>query len=539
MIAISVGLFKIGQSALSIIYSNIDPWGLPSSNTMQNHNLPPINGRNNEVRLFAQRVGSIPVLLLYTLGCVLMYIDRGVIDGSAIKFSEFFHTSIETTTAFPIIFTIFYALFSPFFGYLSNSGTLPSTVIISIGMTIFTLGSLTGFACTYYDNIVLDISIFIFARIVSAIGNAAFVSLALAVIFIMGTQKQIPFFIALFEVSMIIGVSIGIIISGLIEWRIVFLLQTIMGIFMSFMFWGIANASIDGGIRQLLYSIFVSFLLKFNISMNRVVSVHPLPEREHTLNISNILNMVKENIRLFLTNVYSLLSIKSYVYLIVGNSIVAFMVSALAYWMPVYYHDMFDMSTNYSAVIIGITTGIAGVIGTVFGAFCLSKVGIFESIDFICMIALCQILAHIGIFIMQVNVYYFSGMLFMSEFLLFTQGIPIVICVMISVSDEFKGFAMAINVFMFHLFGEILAPYVFGQIIHTAGFYYSMTVPTIISVLSCLVFMMARKYRLLNNNTNITTEYNEEMNENNNNFIIYEESKQQQQASSLVITNID
>lgn len=492
MIAISLGLFKIGQSALSIIYSNIDPWGLTTNQTTS----PDIiNGKNNEVRLFAHRVGPVPVLLLYTLGCILMYTDRGVIDGSAIKISDFFHTSIETTTIFPIIFTIFYALCSPFFGYMSNSGLFPSTFIIALGMTIFSLGSLIGFTCNYYDSATITITVFIISRIVTAVGNAAFVSLALAVIFIMGTQNQIPYFIALFEVSMIIGVSLGIMISGIIEWPFIFIIQSIIGLFMSFMFWGIANASIDGGIRQLLSNMIFSILAKFNITTVKIVSVYPLPERDNTIRLTVIFNVIKENIVLFWTNICLLMSIKRYVFLVIGNSIVAFMVSALAYWMPVYYNHVFDISTNYSAIIIGVTTGIAGVVGTVFGAYCISKIGISESIDFVCVIAVCQIVSHLGIFLMQNGVYYFSGMLFMSEFLLFTQGIPIVICVMISVSDECKGFAMAINVFMFHLFGEILSPYIFGQIIHHAGFHFSMIVPIIISLISCLVFMMARKYR--------------------------------------------
>lgn len=496
MIAISLGLFKIGQSALSIFYSNIDPWNVGITDNQN------INGKNNEVRLFAQRVGPIPVLLLYTLGCVLMYIDRGIIDGSAVKFSDFFHMAIETTTVFPIIFTIVYALFSPVFGYMSNSGIFPSTVIISIGMTIFTFGSAIGFTCTYYDSRLVTISVFVLSRIVCAIGNAAFVSLALAVIFIMGSQKQIPFFIALFEVSMIIGVSIGIMISGIIDWPILFLIQSIFGLFMSFMFWGIANASIEGGIRRLIQNLFSSFIIK--MTPIRVISLYPIPEQDDTPKTTMVMNLVKESVQTFISKLRLLFSIKRYVFLVIGNSIVAFMVSALAYWMPVYYHSEFSISTNYSAVIIGITTGFAGVIGTVFGAYCISKIGIMESIDFVCVIALCQIMSNAGIFFMQTSIYLFSGMLFVSEFLLFTQGIPIVICVMVSVEDESKSFAMAINIFMFHLFGEILAPYIFGKIVSNAGFHFSMIVPILISTISFIVFMISRKKSsLLNNNSSV------------------------------------
>lgn len=506
MITISVGLFKIGQSALSIIYSNINPWNIEQSD-LDSSSRRYINGKNNEVRLFAQRVGSIPVLLLYTLGCVLMYMDRGIIDGSAVKFSEFFHTTIETTTVFPIIFTIVYALCSPFFGYMSNSGVFPSTVIISIGMSVFTIGSAVGFTCIYYEITVVTVSVFLLSRVICAIGNAAFVSLALAVIFIMGSQKQIPFFIALFEVSMIIGVSIGIMISGIIDWSILFLIQSVFGVFMSFMFLGIANASIEGGIRQLIQNLFTSFILK--ITPVRVVSLYPIPEQNDVSKMTMIRTLLDDSIKSFIAKIYILFSIRRYVFLVIGNSIVAFMVSALAYWMPVYYHTVFDISTNYSAVIIGITTGFAGVIGTIFGAYCISKIGIIDSIDFVCVIALCQIMSNIGIFFMQVSVYYFSGMLFVSEFLLFTQGIPIVICVMISVDDETKGFAMAINVFMFHLFGEILAPYIFGKIVSNAGFHFSMIVPILISVISFIVFMMARKNPLLNINNNNNNNTNE------------------------------
>lgn len=264
-----------------------------------------------------------PVRLLFILTSVniVLYLSRFLIAGLLPLIGNELKATSTQLGLLATLFTIIYISSSPLFGLLGDRHK---------HRNILWSGSVLSAIATLLIGAAPNFFLLLFARIMTALGQSAFITIGPATISRVYPSNQRAIAIGIFNIAQPLGSALGFITAGIwtsfhFLWRSAFYLFGLIAIGMSLTIFLIPSSSTSS-----------TYHLKFKTILRRY---------------------------------YELFLIPSFSFNAFAMSANGFAIGGLAHWMPSYLHKDRKISLGKADLIFGIITASVGALGTFLGGF--------------------------------------------------------------------------------------------------------------------------------------------------------------------------
>lgn len=316
-------------------------------------------------------------------------------------------------------FMLGYFLTSPIFGYLGDRSS--RKWLIAAGIFIWSLGTvLTGFAATF--------ATFIGFRVLVGVGEASYATISPSYISdTFGAAKRNNA-LTIFYVAIPVGGALGYIVGGMIGAE-----------------WGWRYAFIWAGAPGLLLALLL------------------LPFAEPTRGAADGGGVVeKPKVR----DVFKLFRLPAYVLVVGGYVAYTFALGAFGHWGPTFLHRVHGVAEKSAATFFGAVLVVAGLLGTFAGGFAATAWRKRNPAAYAWVLGLSVLVAvpvSFGAFLAPTQTLSMSC-LATAMFLLFLSMGPVNTLIIETVPVNLRASAMAMSIFMIHLFGDIWSPEIVGRL---------------------------------------------------------------------------
>jgi len=368
------------------------------------------------------------VLLAVLTGLNLFnYFDRYILAAVLPYIQSDFALSYGDAGRINTAFMIGYFVTSPFFGYFGDRGS--RKWLIAIGILVWSAGTvLSGFAPFF--------ALLVLFRIFVGVGEASYASISPSLISDSYEAKRRNTAMTIFYTAIPVGAALGNIIGGVVAakagWRNAFFWAGAPGLALAFC------------------------LLPFR----DVPHSHENPE-----GLSPSRNRPSEG-RSNLASVFRLLRLPNYTLTIAGYAAYTFVVGAFAVWGPSYLHRVNGLGEEAAATFFGVVLVICGLASTLVGGLIATAWQKKTRSGYALILTLSVALA-----VPSSLVAFFShslvvsmGGFTLSMFFLFLSTGPVNTLIVETVPGEFRASAMALSIFVIHLFGDMWSPEIVGRI---------------------------------------------------------------------------
>jgi predicted MFS family arabinose efflux permease len=369
-----------------------------------------------------------PFWLLFILTGLnlLNYLDRYVLNAVRTPLANDFHISYGDSGRTVTAFMIGYFVTSPFFGYLGDR--LARKWLIAFGIFVWSLGTiLTGFAGGFASLIIY--------RVLVGLGEASYATISPSMISDAFPSSRRNNALTIFYVAIPVGAALGYLLGGEVS-----------------ALWGWRHAFIWAGVPGLLLAV---VLLPFKD-----------PERgQADLAVGEPLAKpgIKDYASLFRNGRYQLL--------IWGYVAYTFAMGAFAFWGPTFLETIHNMRTQEADRFFSGVLVLGGLIGTLAGGFAATAWHKRNPAGYAWLLATATLLAAPAGFmgLMAHNVAFAMLWIAITMFLLFLSTGPINTLILELVPVNLRASAMALSIFMIHLFGDMWSPEIVGRLAERWG----------------------------------------------------------------------
>ncbi len=348
------------------------------------------------------------------------YLDRFVLSAVLPKLQAELRIGDEPAGKIVTMFMIGYFVTSPFFGYLGDR--FPRKWLIAAGIFIWSLGTvLTGFARTFEELLAY--------RVLVGVGEASYATISPSLISDNFGPERRNNALTIFYVAIPVGAALGNIIGGQIAahytWR---------------------DAFIWAGAPGLLLAL---VLLPFQE-----------PTRGQAEGRAEECN-AKPKLRDFL----NLFRLEKYLLVVLGYTAYTFAVGAFGTWGPSFLVRIHHVAVDNAGTFFGLVLVVSGLLGTLIGGFAATawqkrnKAGYAWTLGLSVLVAVpivvVAFLSHQTVISM--------ACLALSMFLLFLCTGPVNTLIIETVPLNLRSSAMALSIFMIHLFGDMWSSQIVGH----------------------------------------------------------------------------
>ncbi len=362
--------------------------------------------------------GATYAIIVLTLMNLLNYIDRYV--PSVVK--DLFKHDLKLTdfeTSLPITgFVIVYMISSVIFGALADR--FPRKYIIAAGVLIWSAATaLAAFATGFWT--------FMLARALVGVGEAAYATLAPALLSDFFPPEKRNKILTIFYVAIPVGSALGFILGGYFGqtygWRAAFLICGIPGIFMALLALWIRDPG-RGRYDQ-----------DADVTPPKWV----------------------EAIRLLLRN-------REFMLVVAGYTVVTFAAGALADWYPTFLQRHRGMSIEESGYYVGMSAVVGGLLGTIAGSFLADYLKKWTRQSYMALSGCSMLLAtFFGFFALTLpDATAAIVMLFCAQFFLWFYNGPVNATIANCVPSSLRVRAFAFTILLIHLLGDAISPTIVG-----------------------------------------------------------------------------
>ena len=399
----------------------------------------------------AKKISPVALLCILTGLNLFNYLDRFVINAVRTPMANDFGINYGDSGRLFTAFMIGYFITSPFFGYLGDR--ISRKALIIFGIFVWSIGTvLTGFAQGFA-------SLLIFRALVG-VGEASYATLSPGMIsdsFKPATRNNA---LTIFYVAIPVGAALGYIIGGIIAHH-----------------WGWRHAFFWAGAPGLLLAL---ILFPFQE-----------PRRGESDDVSETTVSkpgLKDIFRLFINGDYNLV--------VWGYVAYTFALGAFAFWGPTFLEKIHGLTTVkadnfFGGVIIG-----AGLIGTLLGGFAATAWHKRNPAAYAWLLSGSVLLA-VPLSLMSLittNTVMAMSLLASAIFFLFLCTGPVNTLILETVPVNVRSSAMAISIFMIHLFGDMWSPEVVGRLAdHTNLQRAVLILPAVLLLATLLWLVLALK----------------------------------------------
>jgi MFS family permease len=347
-------------------------------------------------------------LAILTALNLLNYIDRNVLFAVQDLVKAEFHRSDRAFGLLTSVFFIFYMLAAPFMGPLSLRFSRKSVIVV--GALVWSLATLlTAFTKTYDELLIRHTLV--------GIGEASFVILSPTFVADMFPEEKRGRVMGVFYLAIPVGAALGYLLGGLMGpkygWRTPFYVGAAPGVLLAFLLLFVPEPPLgqfDG-------------------------AEHKVPERD---------------------TLKGLVHNPAFLTATLGMAMMTFALGGLQVWMPTFLHRVHGYSLAKAGLVFGLSTLFNGLVASLLGGwisdrllrrnrsahYLVSAVSLALGIPAMCLALFASgKLMIAGIFI--------------AEFFLLLNTGPLNAAVINAVGPHVRAAALAANIFIFHLLGDI------------------------------------------------------------------------------------
>ena len=349
---------------------------------------------------------------------LLNYLDRQIIPTVLTPLQKEFHLADDQLGRINTIFMIGYFVTSPFFGYLGDR--LARKWLIALGIFIWSLGTvLTGFAGGF--------GLLLFYRVLVGVGEASYATISPSLISDTFPPAKRNNALTTFYVAIPVGSALGYLLGGYVGEH-----------------FGWRSAFIWAGAPGLLLALLL------------------LPFREPKRGQSEHQTVAKPKPR----DALKLFALADYQLVIWGYVAYTFALGAVAFWGPQFLVRIHQMPTDKASLFFGGVLVLAGLVGTLVGGFAATAWQKRNPAGYALMLG-CSTLAAVPVVVAAFTIgdrTLAMCCLAFGMFLLFLSTGPVNTLILETVPVNLRASAMAISIFMIHLFGDMWSAEIVGHL---------------------------------------------------------------------------
>jgi predicted MFS family arabinose efflux permease len=352
---------------------------------------------------------------------LLNYLDRYVLNAVRTPLANDFHIGYGDSGRTVTAFMLGYFLTSPFFGYLGDR--ISRKWLIAFGIFVWSLGTLmTGFATGF--------GVLLCYRVLVGLGEASYATISPSLISDSFTSTKRNNALTIFYVAIPVGSALGYLLGGAVSAH-----------------WGWRHAFIWAGIPGLLLAL---ILLPFRE-----------PERGQA-ELQDGQSVTKPKLGDYL----HLFRNPDYQLVVWGYVAYTFALGAFAFWGPTYLEKIHHLSTARADGFFGGVLVVSGLVGTLLGGFAASAWQKRNPAGYAWLLSASVLLAVPVAFaaFLTLNTTFTMSLLATAMFLLFLSTGPVNTLIIETVPMNLRASAMALSIFMIHLFGDMWSPEVVGRV---------------------------------------------------------------------------
>jgi MFS transporter, Spinster family, sphingosine-1-phosphate transporter len=324
------------------------------------------------------------------------------------------------------LFTAFmlgYFVTSPFFGYLGDRGS--RKWLIALGIFIWSLGTvLTGYAGS--------LAVMLLYRGMVGVGEASYATISPGWISDTYGREKRNNALTIFYVALPVGAALGNVLGGQID-----------------RFWGWRNAFIIAGAPGLLLAL---LLLPFREPRRgESEGKSDAPEFSHKPKWDDL---------------FKLFAIPNYLLTVLGYAAYTFALGAFVFWAPTFLYRVHNIPKDEAATFFGVVVVIAGLIGTLLGGFAATAWQKKNPAGYACVLGYSVLVAIPTSFLVFLTSNTTLAMVCIAAdaLLLFLSAGPVNTLIIETVPVNLRSGAMAMSIFMIHLFGDVWSPEIVGRL---------------------------------------------------------------------------
>jgi len=386
-------------------------------------------------------------LALLTALNLLNYIDRSVLFAVQDLVKAEFHRSDAAFGLLTSVFFIFYMCAAPFMGPLSVKFSRKAVIVA--GALIWSVATLLTAFTKNFDELLIR-------HTLVGIGEASFVILSPTFVADMFPEEKRGRVMGVFYLAIPVGTALGYLLGGFLGpkygWRMPFYVGAAPGVFLAFLLLFVPEPPLG----------------QFDDAQ------HKAPERDTLKGLAR--NPA------FLTATF-------------GMAMMTFALGGLQVWMPTFLHRAHGYSLLEANIIFGISTISNGLVASLAGGwisdwllkrtpaahYLVSAVSLGLGIP-----AMCVALFASGK-IMVVGI-------FVAEFLLLLNTGPLNAAVINAVGPHVRAMALAVNIFIFHLLGDVPSAYLIGYMSDKYSLQLAFVAPVIAIGLSSAILFYGMRF---------------------------------------------
>lgn len=350
------------------------------------------------------------------------YLDRFVLSAVALPLQKELHISDGQVGRIVTTFMLGYFVTSPLFGYLGDRSS--RKWLIAGGIFIWSLGTvLTGFASTF--------AMLLAFRVLVGVGEASYATISPSLISDSFSAAKRNNALTIFYAAIPVGAALGNILGGSIaaasSWR---------------------HAFIWAGAPGLVLAL---VLLPFAEPKRGGQEAAPLDA-----------SAAKPKF----TDVFGLLRLPDYLLVVLGYTAYTFALGAFALWGPAFLSRVHRVPVENAAHFFGLVLVVAGLLGTLLGGWLATAWQKRNRAGYAFTLGLSVLLAApMATFAFLLN-NKSAAMICLATamFLLFLSTGPVNTLILETVPVNLRASAMALSIFMIHLFGDMWSPELVGHV---------------------------------------------------------------------------
>lgn len=369
--------------------------------------------------------GAMFALFVLTLMNMLNYVDRWV--PSAVK--ELFKHDLELTdaeTSWPLTaFIGVYMLASPVFGAMAEKYS--RRLLIAFGVAAWSLATAAAAFATGFKTLLL-------ARALVGIGEAAYATLAPAVLADFFPPEKRNRIFTIFYVATPVGSAIGFVLGGFLGEH-----------------FGWRNAFLAVGLPGLLVAA-LALLMKDPVRG----AFDDKPPQPVSWPVA--LRALAKN--------------RTYVVTVAGYTAVTFATGGIADWFPTFLSRLRGMSLSEADLAIGVSAVIGGLVGTAFGGYMGDRLARVTRQPYLAVSGVAMVpavvLTTVALFVLRAPMA-IVGCVLLAQLCLWAYNSPINALLVNSVEPGLRARAFGLSILAIHLFGDVLSPPLIGLVSDATG----------------------------------------------------------------------
>jgi MFS transporter, Spinster family, sphingosine-1-phosphate transporter len=385
-------------------------------------------------------------LFILTALNLFNYIDRSILYAVQELIKDEFHRSDASFGFLTSVFFIFYMIAAPFMGPLAKK--FARKPVIVVGALIWSGATLLTAVTHSFDGLLIR-------HTLVGVGEASFVILSPVFIADMFPENQRGRVMGIFYLAIPVGTALGYVIGGILGpthgWRFPFYIGAAPGVLLALLFLLIPEPPLG-----------------------------QFDPHEHSPDRDTLKGLIHNPAFLTAT---------------LGMAMMTFALGGLQVWMPTFLHRVHGYTLGQANQLFGLSTAVNGlfasVLGGYFSDYLLRRTRAAHYLVSAVSLALGIPAMWMALF---TSGHTMVAGIFVAEFMLLLNTGPLNAAVINSVSAQVRAMALAVNIFIFHLLGDIPSAWLIGYMSDHYSLQRAFFAPVVAIALSSLILFYGMKY---------------------------------------------